>query len=397
MTITDPFSHTTLHVLHQEEPLGTEEAAFVLGQVFAALQYLHDQSWTHGNVDPRSIHVRSRKELWIQLTDTGLSDYVDLGKPKGYHAIYASQHILRKADQFATDIWSAGVVALELLLPNGLPHRNFDTRQTHWLQKLERLAVSMDRKSGNDATALVKSTLKVHYKERPTAREVLNNSWIIRNRGEDIIIKLGFNLSTPQGSRQTSVGPSSPFSRQDSANSATSPVDSDTVPESHHASVGSPRSSNTQGSFTPLQSAKYQENGPGPRHTSGVVSSKRPYCGDDGVDFDSDLWTSSSRSNHFTANALVQNSRVPTPYDSLDDTDLTGRRGTLRSQTRDDGEHSPLIDWATGTFGPISGRREARIEESGDETETDDRREPVTRKPRKGATASPVEKDSRSR
>lgn len=173
MTVTSVFSYTTLHALYHEEPLSTKEAGYVLGQIFAALEYLHDHSWTHGNLDPRSIQVISRKELWIKLTDTALFEFVDLGKPNGYHATYGSQKV-RRADQSTMDIWSAGVVALQLLLPSGLAHRK-DQAQSLWVQNLESLAMDSDRKSGSDATALVRSVLKSDYKKRPTATKVLEH------------------------------------------------------------------------------------------------------------------------------------------------------------------------------------------------------------------------------
>ncbi len=84
MVVTDIFSLTTLHVLHQEEPLNVKEAGFVMGQIFAALEFLHGNGWIHGNLDPRSIQVMSRNHLWIKLIDTALSGLVDLGKPDGY-------------------------------------------------------------------------------------------------------------------------------------------------------------------------------------------------------------------------------------------------------------------------------------------------------------------------
>ena len=93
------------------------------------------------NLDPLTIQVLSRNDLWIKLTDIAPSGYVDLGKPDGYHAIYASQP-LHQAEKSTADIWSAGVVALQIL-PDGLPpHRTKD--QSRWVERLQ--DVARDRK-----------------------------------------------------------------------------------------------------------------------------------------------------------------------------------------------------------------------------------------------------------
>ncbi|KAL9064885.1 MAG: hypothetical protein Q9161_008588 [Pseudevernia consocians] len=205
MTVSEKFSRTTLHALLQEETLGTKDAGFMLGQVFGALEYLHARRWTHGNLDPRSIQVMSRDHLWIKLTDIALSDYVDLGKPDGYHATYASQPF-QQADKSPADIWSAGVVALQIL-PNGLPPRTIKD-QSRWVKRLQDVAGDRDRELDTDVTAFVRSVLVHHAGHRLKASEVLKDRFIVRVRGELYINGRYYNFPTPQGSRDTSLGPS---------------------------------------------------------------------------------------------------------------------------------------------------------------------------------------------
>ena len=437
MVVTDIFSHTTLHALHQEEPLSTEESGFVLGQTFAALEYLHDQRWAHGNVDPRSIHVMSRKHLWIKLTDTGICDYVNLGKPNGYHAIYASQSFTQ-ADKSLEDIWSAGVVALQLLLPKGLPYR-IDHYQSKWVQSLERLAVKRDEKSSNNATGFLRSVLKHKAEDRPTATKVLEDPWIVQTRGEAFIHNPHFSPLTPQGSRHTSVGPSNAFSRQDSAGPSKSMDRGEYAPGSRHTSRAPSHNHSRQSSTDPTFRAMLQSH---------------PYPGDDYNDFDSEHGTSVSGSSRFTANPLAREPRTPTPYYSDDSSGMPGRFDLLRSQRRNSGSRSPangsqhgsttsrssrhtanppsrmsqasseydlddnsrvagpgslrshfrsggvntpVNELATGTFGQERSRRKARTEDSGEETETDARRPitPAAKKPRR--VVPPLEMNLRSR
>ena len=214
MVVSDKFSHITLHALHDAEPLQMEETAFVLGQTFAALQHLHSQNWTHGNLDPRSIQVMSRNHLWIKLTDIGLADHVDLGKPAGYHDLYASQ-ASKGADQRGADIWSAGVVALRLLLPSGLPQRRSGAHY-QWVHRLENAAKKIGRKTTTEATTFVQKVLRYDFDKRPTATEALKDPWIVRHRGEEVVNNFHFNCPTPVASRYTSVDPSDALSRQGS-------------------------------------------------------------------------------------------------------------------------------------------------------------------------------------
>ena len=256
MTVTDIFSHMTLHELHQEQRLSTEEAGFVIGQIFSALEYLHARGWSHGNLDPRSIQVMSRQRLWIKLTDVGLSGYIDLGKPDGYHTHYASQRFMDK-DKSPADIWSAGVVALHLLLPDGLPHMvGADANHVNWMKKVVRLAVSNHKQSGTIETAFVRSVLKHEIKDRPTATKALGDPWIVQTRGEVSVNNPHYNPSSPQRSRHTSVGPSDAPSRQ-----------GDATPESSHKNAGPSHRSSHQNAAASSSTVRW-ENAPGSRHTS---------------------------------------------------------------------------------------------------------------------------------
>ena len=78
-------------------------------------------------------------------------------------------------------------------------------------------------------------------------------------------------------------------------------------------------------------------------------------------------------------------------YDNIDWDNLNlFSSSSVRSQSVDDGVQTPAIDWRKESVGLIERQREVDVpEDSGEETETA-RREPVTKKPRKGKAAIPL-------
>lgn len=121
---------------HRLRPLSEDEVLEMFAQATSALQYLHEHGVTHRDLKPGNILVRSRRPapINIVLSDFGLAtkDHELMSTfARGTYMFMAPEvvadHIKnrRRVDvQYnnKADIWSMGLVALELLLPNGLPH-----------------------------------------------------------------------------------------------------------------------------------------------------------------------------------------------------------------------------------------------------------------------------------
>lgn len=118
------------------QPLDEDEVLEVFVQATSALQYLHDRGITHRDLKPGNILVRAREPglISIALSDFGLAikgKELMSSSACGTYVFMApevvSQHIQyrHKVDvryNNKADIWSMGLVALDLLLPGGLPH-----------------------------------------------------------------------------------------------------------------------------------------------------------------------------------------------------------------------------------------------------------------------------------
>ena len=303
MVINEYFLHTTLHsILRDTTRLSTAESGFVMGQVFEGLEYLHGQGWIHEDLDPRSILVLDRDRLFVKVADFALSGMVDLGKPTGYHSDYASQKIAEKYDQYPIDIWSAGVVGLQLL-EGVLPARSGYTldRQCDYVVMLEKHVMLLSRTRTDDkGLHFLTRVLKSKYQCRPTATELLQDPWIQETKNYEGLQSAISRSITPQSSRHANVGPSSRVSS----------------------------------SVISRQTSKDRTARPLPNPTSQ----------DDYNDLESEPETPTSRSSRFTANPLAYEPslgcRTPMPYDSESN---SGRLlSSPHSQSRDSEADCPV-------------------------------------------------------
>ena len=367
LVVNEYFLHITLDsILRDAATLSLEESGFIVGQMLDGLNYLHEQGWVHGNVDPRSILVVARNPLLIKLADTALSAMANLGKPDGYHDLYASQRISAEFDQYPSDIWSAGVVGLHLV------HGRLPERATYTLssraQYVQQLVVYITARSRqqllNDGLRFLKTVMKARIKDRPTAKDLLKDPWIQKTRHYQALQSRVTQLANPQGLRHTSAGPSNSFNRQSAAGPSIHSTVGEYAPGPHYKSVGPSSNINRQGSVNPSKPIDCEEYVLGSRHTSVGPSGKgpstnlsrqsstdpairallesHPYPGDDYNDFESEDGSTTSRSSRFTANSLARLARAPTPYESDGAwTSAPVGQCSLRSQSRSNGGRSP--------------------------------------------------------
>lgn len=366
LVVNEYFLHITLDsILRDAATLSLEESGFIIGQMFDGLNYLHEQGWVHGNVDPRSVLVVARNPLLIKLADTALSAMANLGKPDGYHDLYASQRISAEFDQYPSDIWSAGVVGLHLV------HGRLPERATYTLssraQYVQQLVIYIAARSRqqllNDGLRFLKTVMKARIKDRPTAKDLLKDPWIQKTRHYQALQSRVTRLATPQGLRHTSAGPSNSFNRQSAAGPSNHSIVGEYAPGSHYKSVGPSYNIDRQGPVNPSKPIDCEEYVLGSRHTSVGPSGKglstnlsrqsstdpairallesHPYPGDDYNDFESENGSTTSRSSRFTANSLARLARAPTPYESDGATSAPVGQCSLRSQSRSNGGRSP--------------------------------------------------------
>ena len=308
VVVNEFFLPTTLDsILRGAARLSSAESGFIMGQVLEALKYLHGKGWTHENLDPRSILVMARDLLYVKVADFALSGKADLGKPIDYHSDYASQKIAEQYDQYPMDIWSAGVVGLQLL-EGVLPARSGYTldRQHDYVVMLETHVMLLSRtRTDDNGLRFLTRVLRSKHQYRPTATALLQDPWIQDTKYYDVFQSPMSRSITPQSSRHASVGPSN----------------------------------KGPSSIISRQSSKDRTTRPSPNPTS-----------QDGYnDSESEVETPTSSSNRSTTNPPASEpslgSRTPMPYDSKDNTGMPGQAvGSPHSQRRISEGVFPVVD-----------------------------------------------------
>ena len=160
-------------------PLQEGLAGLVLVQVFEGLKFLHENGMIHGGLYPGSIRFEHPLKPWnVQLADIGLYPYVELDNQEE-RQLYATQKLTTRNPLPVWDIWSAGVVGLLLLSPDGLPTRKRSHTQPKWTTTVANRAVEIhDEQPQNKASRFITGVLKVECNERLSAEECLQDPWL---------------------------------------------------------------------------------------------------------------------------------------------------------------------------------------------------------------------------
>ncbi|XP_034943197.1 calcium/calmodulin-dependent protein kinase type IV-like [Chelonus insularis] len=145
-----------------------KDAAKAIQDAAAALEYIHDRGIVHGNLRPEKLlYAQESKESRLLLADIGSAT----PSMNSYKILYCAPEVIAtgKATS-ASDIWSLGIV-LYIILCGFEPFRNVEDMfpEIYWNDKTE------------EAKNLTAWLMQERSTDRPTARKLLENSWV---RGE---------------------------------------------------------------------------------------------------------------------------------------------------------------------------------------------------------------------
>ena len=234
-------------------PLQESLAGLVLVQVFEGLKFLHENGMIHGSLYPGSIRFEHPSKPWnVQLSDIGLYPYVELDNQQE-RQLYATQRPAASNPSPKWDTWSAGVVGLVLLSPDGLPTRNRRHTQLTWTKTVANRAVDFRTAHPtvkNKAARFITSVLKVEFDERLSAEEYLQDPWLREIKDEEGIDESTETSETNEAEEEVSGEDTETEEPRSSLSKGKQPL---------YARRASSSSQHRQPSRTPISKGKQQQ------------------------------------------------------------------------------------------------------------------------------------------
>jgi serine/threonine protein kinase len=164
--------------LNQSQKLSKEEARTCLRQILQALKYLHSLFITHRDIKPANILILYREpELFVKVTDFGLSKEGCFLSSHCGTAAYVAAEVYTGYYTNSVDIWSTGVVALELI--EGLPRKESD--HTAWSKKVRRAVDRLNRRANDPLSQILEKMLQLDPNDRMSAEDCLREPWVQKN------------------------------------------------------------------------------------------------------------------------------------------------------------------------------------------------------------------------
>ena len=193
-------------------PFDEKYSAYVMYQIFAAINYCHNMNIIHRDLKPENILIIGRNKNGyptIKICDFGTSLIVKKGKKQKKFvgsSYYVAPEVLKENYNEKCDVWSCGVI-LYILLSGKPPFGGDDDNEV--MANISMGECDLECKPFNrmskTAIDLIKKLLTKDKKKRISANEALNHPWFkekkakeLFNQIEDqnIIIKLLKNLKS---------------------------------------------------------------------------------------------------------------------------------------------------------------------------------------------------------
>ena len=181
--------HTYLY--SKVDPMTEDDSRHIIRQVLQALDFMHSEDFTHGDIKPKNVLIKQRAAegqphmWWVKLADFGISKRVK--EVSGTTAVagtseYMAPEMLRgmtMEDLPAADIWAVGVMAF-FMLTKQAPF------QTNWLagqyrdkpeELFPRVALNKFNVS-TDGQAFIRTLMGPTPEQRPSSVQALDEGWV---------------------------------------------------------------------------------------------------------------------------------------------------------------------------------------------------------------------------
>ncbi|OMJ82128.1 hypothetical protein SteCoe_17246 [Stentor coeruleus] len=161
---------------HVGTRLPEKEAKFIFEQIFSAVEYLHDNNISHGDLKLENILITSSNV--VKIIDFGFSSYCDT-KKKVFcgTSSYLSPEIVQMTEYFPgpSDIWALGVIFFTLLTGT-YPFKASSDAELY--KKIIKAHIKVPEFVSNEASRLLCRMLRSEPKSRPSIKSLIKDPWL---------------------------------------------------------------------------------------------------------------------------------------------------------------------------------------------------------------------------
>ena len=183
--------------LTKKGPFNEKYTAYVLYQVFSAVNYCHKMHIVHRDLKPENILITDKNEdgfPTIKVGDFGTSKIFKTGKIERHivgSSYYIAPEVLNQKYNEKCDIWSCGVIMYVLLSQKSPFWGDNDDEifERVKIGKYDLKSPPFDKLSEN-AKDLIRKTLTMDVQKRINAEQALNHPWFKENKSKELFNKV---------------------------------------------------------------------------------------------------------------------------------------------------------------------------------------------------------------
>ncbi|GKU21748.1 unnamed protein product [Fusarium langsethiae] len=145
----------------------------LIKQLLDACSYLHREDYIHLDIKPPNVLMQSQSPVFVKLGDIeGARLFTQVKTVKQFTYLYAAPEVLRgETLDMRADIWSIGVMALELMVLNRLPKQGEVSR---WLMDIRGCQQTLHNPT---TRSFISSLLETKPQKRLTADDALSHTF----------------------------------------------------------------------------------------------------------------------------------------------------------------------------------------------------------------------------
>ena len=181
-------------------PFDETYTAYVMYQIFSAINYCHKMNIVHRDLKPENILIVNKDDdeyPTIKICDFGTSRIFEKGTVQRKlvgSSYYIAPEVLKKHYNEKCDVWSCGVIMYILL--SGRPPFGGENDEDI-MRRVAKGAYDLETppfdRLTSSALDLIKKLLTVDIKQRLSAEQALNHPWFKLNKSQDLFNKIKDN------------------------------------------------------------------------------------------------------------------------------------------------------------------------------------------------------------